>query len=149
MATIAMGKEKRYARPGFTLMEILIAVMILGLLSALVGPAVFSIYKSQQKRAAQSTLQGFKKGIQMYQMHVGGLPATLKDLIKKPKDEKAIKKWEGPYVGEDLTEVPEDPWNEKFVYKVTPGAKHPYELYSYGPNGKGSPKEEQISVWNE
>jgi general secretion pathway protein G len=149
MATIAMKKEKRYIRPGFTLMEILIAVMILGLLSALVVPAVFNIYKGQQKKAAQSSLQGFKKGIQMYQMHVGALPATLKDLIKKPKDEKAIKKWEGPYVGEDLTEVPEDPWNEKFVYKVTPGAKHPYELYSYGPNGKGSPKEEQISVWSE
>lgn len=149
MAIIAMEKEKRYARPGFTLMEILIAVMILGLLSALVGPAVMNIYKNQQKRAAKSTLQGFKKGIQMYQMHVGAFPTTLKDLIKKPKDERAMKKWEGPYVGEDLTEVPEDPWGEKFAYKLTQGGKHPYELYSYGPNGKGSPKEEHIDVWNE
>ena len=148
MTTMVMKKEKRYARAGFTLMEILIAVMILGLLSALVGPAVMNIYKGQQKRAAKSSLDGFKKGVSMYQMHVGALPTTLKDLIKKPKEERSAKKWEGPYVGEDLTEVPEDPWGGKFVYKVTSGAKHPYELYSYGPNGKGSPKEEHISVWD-
>jgi len=143
-----MEKEKHYARAGFTLMEILIAVMILGLLSALVGPAVMNIYKGQQKKAAKGSIDGFKKGISMYQMHVGALPTTLKDLIKKPKEERAAKKWEGPYVGEDLTEIPEDPWGEKFAYKLTPGGKHPYELYSYGPNGKGSPKEEQISVWD-
>ncbi len=148
MATMTMEKEKHYARAGFTLMEILIAVMILGLLSALVGPAVMNIYKGQQKKAAKGSIDGFKKGISMYQMHVGALPTTLKDLIKKPKEERAAKKWEGPYVGEDLTEIPEDPWGEKFAYKLTPGGKHPYELYSYGPNGKGSPKEEQISVWD-
>ncbi|HLJ30863.1 MAG TPA: type II secretion system major pseudopilin GspG [Candidatus Babeliales bacterium] len=149
MATMTMEKEKRYARAGFTLMEILIAVMILGLLSALVGPAVMNIYKGQQKKAAKSSLEGFKKGVSMYQLHVQALPTTLKDLIKKPKEERASKKWDGPYVGDDLTEVPEDPWGTKYVYKVTPGAKHPYELYSYGPNGKGSPKDEWIDVWND
>lgn len=147
MATMTMEKEKRYARPGFTLMEILIAVMILGLLSALVGPAVMNIYKGQQKKAAKLSLGGFKKGITMYQMHVQAWPTTLKDLIKKPKEERAAKKWEGPYIEEE--EVPEDPWGGKYVYKLTPGAKHPYELYSYGPNGKGSPKEEWIDAWGE
>ncbi|HSC25542.1 MAG TPA: type II secretion system major pseudopilin GspG [Candidatus Babeliales bacterium] len=141
--------KQKYVRAGFTLMEILIAVMILGLLGAMVGPALNNIYKSQQKRTCKGTLTGFKKGISMYQMHTQQLPSTLKDLIKKPKEERAAKKWEGPYIGEDLVEVPKDPWGEDFKYKVTTGAKHPYELYSYGPNGKGAPKEEWINVWDE
>lgn len=140
-------RDKRCARAGFTLMEILIAVAIIGLLGAIMGPALNSIYKNQQKKAAKATLRAFKDGISQYQRDVLQLPATLKDLIKKPKDERASKKWEGPYVGEDLTEVPEDPWGGKFMYKLTPGGKHPYDLYSYGPNGKGAPKEEQIDVW--
>ncbi len=140
----------RYARAGFTLMEILIAVLIIGLLGAMVGPALNNIYKNQQKSAAATSLKGFKDGISMYQMHIGQLPATLKDLIKKPREERASKKWQGPYIGkEGITEVPEDPWSNKFVYKITQGGKHPYDLLSYGPNGKGSPKEEWIDAWNE
>lgn len=142
--TVAM-REKRYARPGFTLMEILIAVMILGLLGALVGPALNNIYKNQQKRACESSLLGLKKSIQIYKDRVLKYPDSLKDLIKKPRDEQAAKRWEGPYVEGD--EVPKDPWGEDFKYKLTPGTAHPYDLFSYGPNGKGSPKEEQIDVW--
>jgi len=143
--TMAM-REKRYAHPGFTLMEILIAVMILGLLGALVGPALNNIYKNQQKRACESSLLGLKKSIQIYKDRVLKYPESLKDLIKKPRDEQAAKRWEGPYVEGD--EVPKDPWGGDFKYKLTPNTKHPYELYSYGPNEKGSPKEEWIDVWN-
>jgi general secretion pathway protein G len=141
-------KEKRYVRAGFTLMEILIAVMILGLLGALVGPALNNIYKNQQKRACESGLLGIKKSIQIYKDRVLKYPESLKDLIKKPRDEQAAKRWEGPYLGEDVTEVPKDPWGEDFKYRLTPGTNKPYELFSYGPNGKGSLKEEQIDVWN-
>jgi len=126
----------RCARPGFTLMEILIAVMILGLLGAMVGPALNNIYKNQQKRATKGNLMGIKKGLDMYKNNIGQWPATLKDLIKKPREERAAKKWEGPYIGDENTkEVPEDSWGGKF--------------YSYGPNGKGAPKDEWISVWDE
>lgn len=149
MVTTITTRDRRYARPGFTLMEILIAVMILGLLGAMIAPALNNIYKNQQKRTAEASLLGMKKGIQIYKDRIMKLPATLKDLIKKPKDEQAAKRWEGPYIGEEgIEEVPKDPWGEDFKYKITPApAKHPYELYSYGPNGKGSPKEEQIDVW--
>jgi len=141
-------RDRRYVRAGFTLMEILIAVAIIGLLGAVMGPALNNIYKNQQKKACKATLRAFKDGIASYQRDVLQMPTTLKDLIKKPKEERAAKKWEGPYVGEDLTEVPEDPWGEKIMYKLTPGGgKHPYELYSYGPKGKGSPKDEWINVW--
>lgn len=139
----------KHARAGFTLMEILIAVMILGLLGAMVGPALNNVYKNQQKKATKGSILGMKKGIDMFRNDVGQLPAVLKDLIKKPKEERASKKWSGPYVGDETTtEVPEDSWGGKFMYKVTQGSKYPYELYSYGPNGKGSPKDEWITVWD-
>jgi general secretion pathway protein G len=136
----------RYTRSGFSLMEIMIAVMILGLIMAMVGPAVNNAYKKAQKRTAKSSIVSFKKAIDEYQREVQQLPTKLKDLIQKPREERAAKRWEGPYI--EKGEVPQDPWGENFVYKLTPGGKKPYELYSYGPNKKGSPKEEWISVWD-
>lgn len=151
MVTTATIKNQRYARAGFTLMEILIAVMILGLLGTLVVPALNNIYKNQQKNACAASLKNIKKGIDLYKLRVLKYPEALKDLMKKPKDEQAAKRWQGPYLGEEgATEedVLFDPWGEKFKYQLTPNTKHPYDLFSYGPNGKGSPKDEHIDVWN-
>ena len=92
-------------------------------------------------------MRAFKDAINMYQMNLGHLPPALKDLIKKPTDERDKKKWDGPYIEKE--EIPEDPWGESFVYKLTPGTKHPYELHSRGPNKTEAPKEEWISVWDE
>lgn len=137
----------RYAKAGFSLMEIMIAAMILGLLAGLVGPKVFQFLENAKKTAATAEMKAFKNAIQMYKADIGQIPPVLKDLLKKPKDERAAKKWKGPYL--DKEEVQEDPWNNKYSYKITEGGKHPYELLSYGPNGKGSPKEEWIDVWKE
>lgn len=135
-------------RAGFSLMEIMIAITILGLIMAMVGPALQNTLKKAKKRTATSTMRGFKDAISSYQMDVGQLPQSLKDLIVQPRDEKAKKKWEGKYI--DKEEIPEDPWGENFIYKVgASGGKHPYELYSRGPSGAEAPKEEWISVWDE
>lgn len=139
--------QKRIARAGFSLMEIMIAVTILGLVMAMVGPALQNTLKKGKIRTTKSTMRSFKDAIASYQMEVGQLPQTLKDLIKKPREERAAKKWEGPYIEKE--DIPEDPWGENFVYKLTPGSKHPYEMYSRGPNGAEAPKEEWISVWDE
>jgi general secretion pathway protein G len=140
--------QRRIARAGFSLMEIMIAVTILGLVMAMVAPALQNTLRKGKIRTAKSSLKGFQQGIEEYQMEVGKLPQTLKDLIKKPRDEAAAKKWEGPYL-KKADEIPVDPFENPFVYKLTPGAKHPYEMYSRGPNGADAPKEEWISVWDE
>ncbi len=145
MTTMAQKDTRaRYARPGFSLMEIMIAVMILGLVMGMVVPALNNAYKKSQKRTAAASLRGFKSAIAEYQRETHQLPAKLKDLIKKPAN---VTGWEGPYIEKD--EVPVDPWGQDFKYKITQGAKHPYELYSWGPNGQGAPKDEWISVWEE
>ena len=142
----------RNSRSGFTLMELLIVIMIIGILGGVLAPAVNNALKKAKKGTAKTAIMNIKSGISLYQGALGRYPAKLKDLVVRPKtgDEKVTKKWDGPYGFEEGTEdVPEDPWGEKFVYKINqPGSKHPYELHSYGPNGKGSPKEEWISVWD-
>ena len=85
MAITAQNNERvRYARAGFSLMEIMIAVMILGLVMAMVGPALNNAYKKSQKRTAAVTVRSFKNAIAEYQRETHQLPAKLKDLIKKP-----------------------------------------------------------------
>ncbi len=139
--------QKRCARAGFSLMEIMIAVTILGLIMAMVGPALQNTLRKGRISTAKNSLKVLRNGIEEYQMEVKSLPQRLKDLIEQPRDEKAKKNWGGPYLKN--ANVPEDPWDQDFVYKLTPGAKHPFELFSRGPSGADAPKEEWISVWDE
>jgi general secretion pathway protein G len=134
------------AREGFSLLEIMIAITILGVVMAMVVPNVYSALARAKINTTKTVLKSLSAQIELYQVHTNQLPKTLKDLIKVPQDDQIKRKWEGPYL--KPAEMPVDAWDHTFSYKVTPGGKHPYELLSYGPNGKGSPKEEHISVWD-
>lgn len=142
----------RHSRSGFTLMELMIVIMILGGLMAMLLPGINNALKKAKKGNAKTMIMQLKNGIVRFQGELNKYPAKLKDLTTRPKsgDERVTKKWDGPYYGdEEGADIPEDPWSEKFVYKVNqPGAKHPYELHSYGPDGKGSPKDQWIDVWD-
>ena len=148
MTRVHSDMRVKYARSGFTLMEILIAILIVGIVGAMAIPAFFNIYKKQQIRVTKQQLRITKGEVDKFRLHTNQYPAKLKDLVTKPKsgDERVMKKWEGPY----LEKEPEDAWGEKFFYKVTPtSGKRPYEMYSYGPEGKGGgSKEDQINVWD-
>jgi general secretion pathway protein G len=138
-------------RSGFSLVELMIVIVIIGLLGAVLAPKVNDALKKARKGTAKTTIMNLKGGILKYEADISKYPSSLKDLKKRPKggDERVTKKWDGPYFGDEGDELPEDPWGNKFQYKLAqPGSKRPYELYSFGPNGKGSPKEEWISVWD-
>lgn len=134
----------RTSREGFTLIEILIAIAIVGILGALVAPNFLRYLDSSRVKATKLSLVGVQKAIDDYNMDTNRYPEKLRDLVKKPSGE--IKGWDGPYLKKD--EVPEDVWGEPFQYKPTPGGKKQYDLYSFGPKRRGSPKEEHISVWD-
>ena len=79
-----------------------------------------------------------------YKGDTGKLPATLSDLVYRPTDQKIARNWKGPY----LEKLPEDPWHNEYQYRPgRPGATPPYELFSYGKDGEGSPQESWIDVW--
>ncbi len=135
--------EQRKLQAGFSLMEILIVVAIVGIMSAAVIGGISYIGRARAS-STKSLLRSLETYIDTYHNDTGEYPVTLNDLVERPSNEKVSKRWEGSYV----KKVPTDGWKQDFVYQPTKGGKYPYELYSWGPNKEGSPQEEWISVWD-
>lgn len=132
-------------RQGFSLMEILIAIAILGLVAGLLIPKFAGVYSGAQVDTAKQSLRGIKSALEMFNLSLGDYPDSLKDLYKKPTNEELAKNWTQPFIEDEKKLV--DPWKTKYQYKKTPGQTHPFELYSYGPKKKAATKEERIDVW--
>lgn len=137
----------RHLRPGFTFMELVIAMTILLILSAVVGPMFMRYVDRARVTGTRQNMGTLRSSIDMFKSEIGKYPVKLRDLVEKPREEAVARKWpKGGYI--QGGELPEDAWGEPFQYKRTPEGKNPYELYSYGPEGPGSPKDEWISVWD-
>lgn len=137
--------ETRHLKSGFTFVELIIALAILAVLAVVIIPNTFRYLSESKIRKTETTLGTLRTAITSYYAAVGKYPTSLQDLIRKPADV-PLKKWVAKFL--ELDEVPADAWGNEFVYKLTSKAAHPYELYSYGPNGPGAPAEEMISVWS-
>lgn len=139
LESVQIKRSKRFLRQGFTLIELMIVLAVLGLIMYFLVPRFGTMLNKARIRTTRLAIQTLKNSITMYKVDVGDFPERLRDLIKKPTEEKASKKWEGPYF--DDKELPNDPWGNAYKYERTQTG---YDLYSYGPNGKGSPKDEYI-----
>lgn len=141
-----MEYHKEHTKHGFSLIEIMIAVAIvaiMGIAAWQIGSrAMARVYKSR----AKTTVEMLSNEITQFHLDVGQYPARLRDLVKRPDDENIGKKWQGPYVPKE--DMLTDPWGNPYQYQVTPGQAHPYELFSFGPNGREAPKVEHIGVWD-
>lgn len=140
--------NKNNLKRGFSLIELVIAIAILGLIVGVAGPRLLTFFKEAQSDTAENQIKNLKQAINAYYLKVGEYPKTLDDLVRRPSDVPA-KKWREPFIGsdeEENPEVPKDPWGEDYVYRLNPkGSKPPYQLYSWGPNREGSPEDEWIS----
>jgi general secretion pathway protein G len=118
--------------PGFTLLELLVVVAIIGLLSAYVGPKYFGQIGKSEQALAKSQVESFQRALGTYRLDVGAFPTTeegLAALVSKPAN---AAKWNGPYLSKA---VPLDPWGKPYVYKA-PGSKGDYDLLSWGKDGQ-------------
>lgn len=141
----------RHARGGFTLIEILFAILIIGSVTAGVFLGIRKAMETFTLSKAKTALGNIEFAIGQYRLNVQKLPTKLDDLAKGPKEEKDKKRWfqgGGPFLSEEQLI---DPWDNRYQYKPNPAGsgKKAYELFSYGPNGPGSPKIEHISVGGE
>ena len=117
---------------GFTLLELLVVVAIIGLLAAYVGPKYFGQVGKSEQALAKAQIESFHRALASYRLDVGSFPSTeegLNALMAKPS---AATKWAGPYL---TKAVPPDPWGKPYIYRV-PGAKGDYDLLSYGKDGQ-------------
>jgi len=116
---------------GFTLLELLVVVAIIGLLAAYVGPRYFSQLSKSEITVAKAQIEAFAKALDQYRLDTGHYPTTeqgLAVLFTRPANEK---KWNGPYLGK---EVPPDPWDAPYRYR-NPGTKGDFEILSLGKDG--------------
>jgi general secretion pathway protein G len=125
---------RREREGGFTLVEMLVVITIIGLVMALVGPRVLNYLSESKVKAAKIQIESFSAALDLYYLDNGAYPAAsegLAALVERPSSEPA---WNGPYLR--TGSVPDDPWGHPYVYKV-PGDHAPYEIDSYGAGGVG------------
>ncbi|PZO08390.1 MAG: type II secretion system protein GspG [Lysobacteraceae bacterium] len=120
---------------GFSLLEMLVVLVIIGLIASLVGPRLFSRVDTSKVQVADTQVRMLRGAIETYRLEVGRLPAAnegLGVLYSPPADERLKARWRGPYLDE---QVPLDPWDNPYVYSI-PGANGmPFALYSLGADG--------------
>jgi general secretion pathway protein G len=133
-ARSACEADVRRGEAGFTLVEMLVVITIIGLVMALVGPRVLGYLGESKVKAAKIQIESFSAALDLYYLDNGAYPAAnegLTALVQRPSSAAA---WNGPYLKTGL--VPADPWGHPYVYKV-PGDHQPYEIDSYGAGGVG------------
>ena len=130
---------------GFTLLELLVVLVIIGLLAGVVGPQLFKQLGKSEVKTARAQIVSLGKSLDQYRLDLGHYPSTEQGLVAlwtKPADEP---KWSGPYIAK---EVPKDPWSSDYIY-VSPGQHSAYDLSSLGKDGRegGTDEDEDITSW--
>jgi general secretion pathway protein G len=130
---------------GFTLMELLIVLVIVGLLAALVGPTLYQQIKPARQSAARAQIENFATALDAYFIDAGRFPTTQEGLAVLRAKGDGDAKWKGPYLKK---EVPLDPWGNAYVY-AAPGRNGGYEIVSLGADGRegGEDDDADVTSW--
>ena len=140
------AKRRRRSQAGFTLVEILVVITIIGLIMGLVGPRVLNYLTESKAKAAKIQIESFSSALDLFFLDTGRYPSSsegLGALVQRPG---AIASWNGPYVKGGV--IPNDPWGHPYVYR-SPGQHGTYDLISYGADGQegGTGTAADITSW--
>jgi len=129
----------------FTLLELLVVMVIIGLLAGYVGPKYFSQVGKSETKVAKAQIDAIEKALDQYRLDTGRYPTSeqgLAALNQKPANEP---KWAGPYLKKN---VPPDPWGRAYNYRA-PGEHGDYDVYSYGKDGQpgGAAESADVTSW--
>ena len=136
---------------GFTLIELMVVIVILGILAGLIIPRIMGRPEEAKQLKAKMQIEALETALKLYKLDNGAYPDTeqgLQALIEKPETGNIPKKWkDGGYL--DKGKLPKDPWGNEFVY-LSPGINGEYDLISYGADGvqDGDGKNLDINSWD-
>ena len=127
---------------GFTLLELLVVMVIIGLLVSYVGPRYFAQLGKSERSTAKAQIESIAKALDTYRLDIGHYPSNeqgLAALNSRPNDEP---RWNGPYMQKNL---PVDPWGKPYLYR-TPGQGGDFDLLSYGQDGQAGGQDAAADV---
>ena len=123
----------RKGEAGFTLVEILVVITIIGLIMAIVGPRVLSYLGESKVKAAKIQIESLESALDLYYLDMGRYPASSDGLVALVDRPGNAQEWNGPYLKGGV--VPNDPWGHPYVYR-SPVERAPYEIISFGSDGQ-------------
>lgn len=131
--------------PGFTLVELMVVVLIIGLLAALVAPKFFGKVEQSKVKAAQAQIELFGAALDQFRLDTGRYPTTSEGLGALRAKPAGVDNWAGAYLKK---EIPNDPWGRPYAY-TSPGAHEDYDIVSYGADGApgGEAEKQDIESW--
>ena len=138
MKSKAVQGTDRRQTGGFTLIEILIVIVIMGLLISLVAPTLFSKVSSSQRKTTMAQMQMISTALDTYRLDIGKYPENLQELRRSDRPG-----WDGPYMPRD---IPADPWGNPYVYSLVSGGEAPYGLSSYGVGGLPGGEDDEADI---
>jgi general secretion pathway protein G len=132
-AFIARAADENEKQRGFTLVEMLVVITIIGLIMGLIGPRVLNYLSESKVKAAKIQLQSFGSALDLFYLDAGRYPSTAEGLTALVRQTPGVASWNGPYLRGG--NVPNDPWSHSYVYR-SPGEHGPYDITSYGADGQ-------------
>ncbi len=132
---------------GFTLLELLVVIVIIGLLAGLVGPRYFDTVAKSKAKVARAQIDSLEKALEQYRLEVGTFPTQEQGLEALMTQPAGVNKWQGPYLKKS---VPQDPWGHGYIYKLSESQKDmDMDIISLGsdgqPGGDGDAKDISLS----
>jgi general secretion pathway protein G len=135
----------RLRSAGFTLLELLVVMVIIGLLVAVVGPRYFAQVGKSQVKATRAQIVALTNALDQYRIDVGHLPTTEQGLAALNTQPQGEQNWAGPYLTKD---VPLDPWGNPYIYVVPGTHNNDFDLTSYGKDGRQGGTGENADLGN-
>ena len=126
-------RRARRAQAGFSLVEILVVITIIGMIMALVGPRVLNFLGDSKVKAAKIQMESFSSALDLFYLDVGRYPTTSEGLAALAQRPSGIASWNAPYLRSGA--VPADPWARPYGYRA-PGERGAFEMMSFGSDGQ-------------
>lgn len=140
--TTTKGRRQARREAGFTLLELLVVMVIIGLLAGIVAPQYFAQIGKSNAKVARAQIESFGQALDQYRLDVGQYPTSEQGLGALRAAPQQVARWQGPYLKRD---IPDDPWGRAYVYK-RPGQHGDYDLISLGADGQPGGEGEAADV---